>query len=317
MFVQYKTNTTWTPADLVSDVTAILTGTSDVNSLSASCDKANSALLANTTAAGWSLHDNIGGADYARVISAPDYTGSITKYVRIRYQAGYPLIFNISTTWNNVTHTGTDVTTYNCSMSTGSVSTTTPLLLYILVTAEYFAIVGYQSGGWLPGRVMCLELSRTAGFTNSLNAEYQRPNYFLMPSLSNSQLDVYRCATMSRIKSNYTTGDQTNVYEMIPSTLGASTGGSGTNYQFAPHNPGRNNDGSHPGITLMEIPLLWWNGNGSGAISYISTIKSAMTALSYYDPVIAQLDEIVAGSTTYVNIAPSNGYGPSIFLPKV
>ena len=320
MYIQYKTTTSWTPSELMSDVTALLTGTTDFNTLSASCDKANCSMLASTISAGWTLYDNVGDGSYTRVISAPDYSGATTKYLKFRYVAGSPITFNQCSAWNNVTHTGTDVTN-DSYMSTG-VTTTTSLILYILVTSKYMVMIGYQGGNWLSYRIMSLELSRSAGFTNYLNPEYLKPNHLLMPSHS-SQQEAQRTGTMTKYKlpensSGTTEAPMSSAYEMSIGGFRMTPGASGSStYGFTPKFAGRNTNGTSPGVSVMDLYAVgWWSGSYPSPRFIYSTIQDAVQMLSYSDPTLSQLDELTVGGTTYLVVLPGYAGGSSVLLPK-
>lgn len=312
MYIQYKTLANWSGQDLVSDITALFTGTTDVNTLSASCDKVNTSLLTNSVSAGWTLLDNVGDASYSRVLTAPDYTGSTTKYLKIRYNAGNPLVFNLYTTWNTVTHTGTDVTpdTY---LSTG-VTTTVSLLLYILITPEYFVILGYQSGGWLTRPVYLLEMNRNSPFTNYYNSQYLKANHILFGYIS-SQFDSVRCGVCTKTKNLTATGDVPGIELSISGLKVAYTSG-GSGYAPSPLYPGQNNNGNNPGISVMEPYIVIYN-TSYGGCAILGTLKSAVITLASTEPNFSYLDEVVIGTVTYLVIVPGNIWGTTVLVPKV
>lgn len=87
MLVKYVTTSASTIAQVINDLMRLACGESIVN-LSASCDKTNSAVVANTVAPGWSLVDST-GPNSSTVISAPDAGGTYTKYFGLEPSSGY------------------------------------------------------------------------------------------------------------------------------------------------------------------------------------------------------------------------------------
>lgn len=172
MYLQYKTNTTWLVSELMSDITAILTGTTDVAALSASCDKPNTSFLASTKPSAWTVHDPLtGDVNYSKILAAPDATAAVNKYIKIRYVASSGITFNVYSTWNAATHTGTDATSdiYTCGYNTPSIVTTQSLVLYIIATTEYIYILPYQAGTLLNAAFIG-EISRNGEFTDYYSA---------------------------------------------------------------------------------------------------------------------------------------------------
>jgi len=104
MYAFYTYNATSTAAQVCSDITAMLTGTTDVNLLSASCTKATSSIYA-ATASGWELHDANGGAA-AQCVRAPlsDEPGTY-KYVGITV-AATAITISLWNGWNAAAHAG-------------------------------------------------------------------------------------------------------------------------------------------------------------------------------------------------------------------
>ncbi len=108
MYAKYITNTTSTQADILSDVVAILTGTTDVNTLSASCNKAVTEIHSTYDAAGWELHD-AAAATNVKVLKAPVYDNpSKYKYLRIDTNTAGVITLATAETWNASTHVGTN-----------------------------------------------------------------------------------------------------------------------------------------------------------------------------------------------------------------
>jgi hypothetical protein len=104
MYAIYTYNATSTAAQVCSDITAILTGTTDVSLLSASCTRATSSVYA-ATAAGWELYDaNGGGATQCVRAPLSDEPGTY-KYVGITV-AATTITISLWNGWNAATHAG-------------------------------------------------------------------------------------------------------------------------------------------------------------------------------------------------------------------
>jgi hypothetical protein len=94
-------------ANLLADIVAVLTGTTDKATLSASIIQNTSYIVADD-AAGWSVYDASAGTN-KKALSAPNLDGT-TKYITIDCNtAGYVLI-GVYESWNASTHTGTNPT---------------------------------------------------------------------------------------------------------------------------------------------------------------------------------------------------------------
>ncbi len=309
MYIQYKTNTSWNGADLISDLSSIITGSTDISSLSASCDKPNSTIIANSVAASWTLFDNVGDVTYSRVFSAPDYTGTTTKYIKLHYNSTGGIVMTGYSGWNPTTHVGTDTTT-STGLSNSSVTTTLPLILYILVTTEYLCIVGYQNGVVLAGNparsMLAAELIRDAGYTDYYN-------------IANLKSNLFVCNCGPRAKNNTAAGELTN--------MGLATA-HGFNYYTAggyfgpyPRQPSRfpsNNSGVSTGVTVSPTYII--SNNGGYDTSVVSKLKSTLSLIAPSNPNLTLLDEVVIDSTTYVLVSKASAgdfSNASILIPKV
>ena len=154
MYARYTTNIGATAADLIEDLKKILTGTTDVNLLSASCNKGQTEIF-STTPAGWEVHDAAAGTN-AFVVKSPVYDNPAQfKYVKFDLNTAgyiYPQTFE---NWNATTHVGTNgqlsggITSYGWRWSSTQTST-----IFIYATARavmfyttYNATYGRSSDG--------------------------------------------------------------------------------------------------------------------------------------------------------------------------
>lgn len=147
MFAHYAYIAGATAANIAADVVAILTGTTDPATLSASCDKPGT--LVNTTynVAGWAMHDNAASATAVVLKAACLDKPTLYKYLHIDWgTAGY-LLFNVYETWNAVTHAGTipNYATTTSSVYQQRLSTTLAGWFKIQATARNVIIYGTYS----------------------------------------------------------------------------------------------------------------------------------------------------------------------------
>lgn len=107
MYAKYQYVSGATQANILADLTAILTGETDKNNLSAGCDKTNTTIT-STIAAGWTLHDGSSGTN-KKVIKAP-YSGNASKYkyAEINLYSTTGFTAQIYEDFNATTHTGTN-----------------------------------------------------------------------------------------------------------------------------------------------------------------------------------------------------------------
>lgn len=149
MFAKYSYLAGASQANIMNDVVLMLTGTTDKTLLSASCNQANTEILATYEPAGWILHDAAAGTN-AKVIKAPCVGDAAQfKYVKITTNVSAGTIqTGLWESWNEVTHIGTNLAstseTANCGQrwATGA-----PGSLYISASAGRIVLYGASSAG--------------------------------------------------------------------------------------------------------------------------------------------------------------------------
>lgn len=148
MYAVYKYLNGATQANVLADVVAILTGTTDVNTLSASCDKVASSVLTSSTAAGWQMHDASAGTN-AVVLKAP-VTDDPTKFKYMWLSTNTAGAFSniFYETWNATTHIGTNWGANDSSFyQRVNYSHTSGGLLYISAATSHCIFHSYSAGG--------------------------------------------------------------------------------------------------------------------------------------------------------------------------
>ncbi len=151
MYAVYKYLNGATAANVLADVVAILTGTTDVNTLSASCDKVNSSIF-STNAAGWEMHDASAGTNSVVLKAAVHDNASQYKYMWLTTNTAGYFGCALYETWNATSHTGTNVCN-NDTSSTGwqrvNYAFATGGFLYISATARHALFHSLSSGSTL------------------------------------------------------------------------------------------------------------------------------------------------------------------------
>lgn len=198
MLVKYVTTSGATTDQMIADLVAIITG-GTIASLSASCDKVNSAVIANSTATGWTLFDSFNvtvvGTTGGYVLTANAATGSTVKYARLYKSASNAVDIVANETWNAGTHTGTNLTT-----GAGGISLSVSTTYMVFATARTFMI--WNSTG--TAAAVC-EFTRDCPYLSGTTY----PSYLVasQTGLAQSGGQMY----MPRQKNLTATGDSTNV----------------------------------------------------------------------------------------------------------
>lgn len=170
MHAVYKTNSTWTFTQMVSDLCKLITGTTDIGTLSASCDQTQTSIVANTVPADWTLYDtaptNPSGTTGMQIMSRIGSQDSLTKYISLSAYSTTNLAINSYTSWNDSTHTGVDSTITGEQGYSIGYSTSLAAVFYLWVTPSYIVILGNQSASWKNAQ-LAVEFNRTENITYS------------------------------------------------------------------------------------------------------------------------------------------------------
>lgn len=139
MYAVYAYKTAAVISEVMSDLMLLLTGTTDVNALGASCVKASSSILA-TEAAGWAVYDAAAGTN-SQCVRALNQDGATYKYATVTIPSALILRVDGMESWNAGTHVGTNVVTG----LNGTISTTAGGVLYIYCTPKNLLIFPWTS----------------------------------------------------------------------------------------------------------------------------------------------------------------------------
>ncbi|MBF0182523.1 MAG: hypothetical protein HQM03_21105 [Magnetococcales bacterium] len=196
-----------TAANILSDLVAILTGETNVNALSASCNKSFTT-IESITAAGWTLHDAAAGTN-AKCLKAPLADDPATfKYVVLDTNTAGYVITKVYETWNASTHAGTNLA-FNSDVVgyQQRVSTTVAGSIYLFATARFMLLASLYSGLWgsstNAGPSGCFERTR-AGAWDTVTAGWP-PFYFCaFGDLASTSLGAWSPRIMTRAQATLT-----------------------------------------------------------------------------------------------------------------
>lgn len=159
MFARYEYKAGSLVADVVNDIVALLTGTTDVALLSASCIKENSSIISDVTRpAGWELWDAAAVAN-GKCIRALNEDGSSYKYVVVYHNNVSGLQLRLYESWNASTHVGTNLA-YASDNWSSSVALNNGGALFISASVRGIIMQGYTVGAWDSGPIAVMEHTR-------------------------------------------------------------------------------------------------------------------------------------------------------------
>lgn len=160
MFARYEYKAGSAPTEIINDLILLLTGTTDVNALSASCVKETSYINSDVARpAGWELWDAAPNAT-GKCVRALNADGSTYKYVLIdRHATSGVIYFKTYESWNATTHVGTNL----CSGSDNAAMTYRPVdggIIFISASARSLFAQTWSIGTWDSGPFFVCEHTR-------------------------------------------------------------------------------------------------------------------------------------------------------------
>jgi len=158
MYAEYHYKAGSTITNILNDIAAMLTGETNVASLSGDCITANSVII-SAVAAGWTEHDYATGIN-SRIIKSPHAdNAALYKYLEIVYQATDQLYFRAYETWDAGSNTGTNVTS---PTSTMYINLTKGGILFLFSSVRFAAITSFRNSVYelKEGILICAEYSR-------------------------------------------------------------------------------------------------------------------------------------------------------------
>lgn len=211
MLIRYKTAATSTAAQIASDLANLCAG-ADISTLSASCDKVGSGIVANSIAPGWTIVDSAGPTSSV-VLSAPDYDGLRTKYAGIGVYSTTNIYLTGYDTYTPGSHSGTGgliIPSANGQYSGTVIPVTLTAVntLYLFVTPRYIVIASANQN----------DILFHAEYTRDIGYLANNPNYpaycFGDTYCFNTGYDTP--PSVSRVKNLSASGDKTSLANSTP-----------------------------------------------------------------------------------------------------
>lgn len=174
MYAKYVWLSGATQAQMLDDVCKLLTNTA-VASLSASCDKVNSVVIASTLPNNWTVFDAAASAS-SKVLRSLNKDGTSYKYAQISF-SGNNVLLTAWESWNATTHVGTNQVCrytnagYSETVFTAFATTGGTMYLYSIseilwimssVTSPYFVCEFTRSSPVINATYPCHTLSGSA-----------------------------------------------------------------------------------------------------------------------------------------------------------
>lgn len=148
MYAKYTYNAGISQANLLADLVALITGTTNKALLSAGCDQANTEILATYNMAGWTVHDAAAGINCIVVKAACDGDAAQYKYVAIDTNTPGQVFLGLYESWNAITHVGTNLTYLSLTTGNGQRwATAASGAFYLSVSARHCLLYGVSSAG--------------------------------------------------------------------------------------------------------------------------------------------------------------------------
>jgi hypothetical protein len=298
MYAVYNYKAGSTQAQVLSDIVAILTGTTLVSSLSASCVQVNSSIV-STEAAGWSVYDASAGTNQ-QVLRVLNQDATTFKYWGVQMTTTTAFTMTAYESFNSSTHVGTNT----CTSSTGAWDATNGGFFYIYATPKNIVFLSWLSATGYKGLTGSLfEITR-----DTIPSTY--PCWILDTlgtgiGINLSLLGSTSGMQIPRVKNVSTTGDTltsstaSSMGYGVVTAVGNATSVGGGYYR----------DASETQYVAMNSTGAVYNGTwlGSGYDLKAVTILSGVNIL----------DEIVISGVNYVNFG--NGVttaSSGLWVPK-
>lgn len=233
MYAKYQYVSGATQANILADLTAILTGETDKANLSAGCDQTNTTIT-STIAAGWTLHDGSSGTN-KKVIKAPySGNGAVYKYVELSIDTTALFTAFLYETFNESTHTGTNITSNGTTTRQQLTLGTTSNKIHLFSSARMIVLLSETTvygDSTHNGALVIAEMKPLCPWNN--DTSYPYPSVCLiLPVVWSGTTTAYNCY-LSRVKNRLNT-DLTGA--SATSTVG-SIGGLGSNINSASYFP--------------------------------------------------------------------------------
>ncbi len=148
MWAKYAYNSGISQANILADIVAILTGTTDKTTLSTGCDQVNTEIINTYDNAGWTVHDAAAGTN-AKVIKAECQGDAAQfKFVEINTDTAGQIFAGLWESFNETTHVGTNAAYGSKTNGYGQrYATAATGVLYISASSGRIILYGVSSAG--------------------------------------------------------------------------------------------------------------------------------------------------------------------------
>lgn len=157
MYAKYVYLAGQTAAQLLADLVAICTGTTNVASLSAGCDKVNTVIAAQIEPAGWTVFDAAAGTNRVCLTAPCKEEPARLKYVLFNTSGPPNFHREVYESWNAGTHAGSNMAYGSNSNGPVQFSTTLAGTIYMHVTPYHMIMYGTYSGATFQAPALLME----------------------------------------------------------------------------------------------------------------------------------------------------------------
>lgn len=265
MYTKYIYNTGATQADILADIVAVLTGETDKNNLSASCNKTNTTIT-SIIPAGWTVHDASAGTNMKCLKAVISDDGATYKYIVIDLSNSGYILSKGYETWNATNHTGTNLCYYSDQTTSGQRWTNGGAgTLYIFSSVRFIYIWSEYSttygSSWASSGTGLFERTRAIPIDT---VAYGLPKWFLSAGtfgydLFNNGNNSFVPRIINKSKTELTTSNAYVIPTPIPYTTtidGASMLVPGASADYVPFFPIYVN-GQRQGYPAGPMPAAW------------------------------------------------------------
>jgi len=333
MYVKYTWLSTATEAQVRSDIISLMTGNTTISTLSASCDKTNTAITSNTTPTNWTVYDTAPAASQgsaplgtSQVLQSLNLDGTTYKYAQVILNAGSLSILGWEN-WNNTAvntaagamYPGAVVLAhggFNCTSSQGGAIASGPMTItytqagsiYIFSTPRYLITAYSPIVSPYIGGCAVVEFSRT---TNSLDITYPCHATLNTSALSNSATQFGLC----RIKKPTAAGDYgQSLPGLTTNGTNLANGSFGYSNIFTINSAGGGNSIQQNSPTLgvgenayiLTLPIIIAGSVGVASGIILGTVQGGLLTMPAAELASNQIDQMSVGGVTYVIIKCGN-----------
>jgi hypothetical protein len=324
MFALYKHQGAIILDDILNDIMLILTGETDINNLSGTCDPSVSYIKTDISTSPWTLWDDHNGTEKILRVEQSDDSGRY-KYIGLKHNSGITssarIAFTVMESWDNGAHTGTNELAADYDKQKMGVYLAQPPSAFgnhIYIYASEFALIimavkydndfGDEGGDATYGSTGIWECSRDAASM----AAGDMPNWFIAPSgIFGGDADITMdCfAWQGRNKSDsVVTPMRTSIY--VPGRAMDNHGSGQGNYVTGDRVVRYEEDlaahATHPKHYVMEHICIGANTHNAGGVhdyeGYLGSVSERCDIWALPEGGPRVLDIMIAGGQKYITL---------------